>query len=538
MKTGTLALLLAASSLAGCASADSTLSRKARTALEAVMAAELSGEDLSDPALLAPALSYFPKNGSREDRMNLYYQLGRIRFNCGDYGDAVLAFEKARVEAEAEGNLHLVGLSCRGIADCYNRTYNTREDTLYLALALSAFEASGDSLHRMETLFRTAQAYYNAFEWEKADSCFQRARPGPASDSVYLKQYCESYASFLLDAPSGDAGKALSLFERARSIDPRFTPWRLCDLGYALLLNGRDQEGEQIWNALEQAVPGPFPRLDYRKFCLYKRRGEIGQALDRLYQADIVQDSLFRAQTSETIACAQRDYMQAVAREERMQAERERRGRRAAVLGGLLLSAILLLSGGVLLEKEKARRARVQQALSDSRRLVERLEEAERRHLTRIHTLNRNVRQAQSDLEEARSEYLYLFRSGYGRLGKLFEVRHFADSQRETEKVLCEKVGEILKEIDGDRDGLRQLKRFIEEKLDRPLTHLKEDLPDLKEREIQLFCYLVIGYDASLISLLLGIDNLNTVYSRKNRLLGRIKSLPPAKARRYLALVA
>ena len=49
--------------------------------------------------------------------------------------------------------------------------------------------------------------------------------------------------------------------------------------------------------------------------------------------------------------------------------------------------------------------------------------------------------------------------------------------------------------------------------------------------------YLVIGYDASLISLLMDVGSINTVYSRKKRLLERIKRLPPARAKRYLALI-
>ena len=99
-------------------------------------------------------------------------------------------------------------------------------------------------------------------------------------------------------------------------------------------------------------------------------------------------------------------------------------------------------------------------------------------------------------------------------------------------------MGEILKEIDGDRKGFRQLRKYIEEKLDKPISRLLKDIPDLKEDDIRLFCYLVIGYEPSLISLLMGIDNLGTVYSRKHRLLDRIRKLPASRARRYLELVS
>ena len=49
--------------------------------------------------------------------------------------------------------------------------------------------------------------------------------------------------------------------------------------------------------------------------------------------------------------------------------------------------------------------------------------------------------------------------------------------------------------------------------------------------------YLVIGYDAPLISVLMGTEKESTVYCWKNRLLERIKRLPAARAKRYLDLV-
>ena len=467
-----------------------------------------------------------------------WLEAGKAHFSREEYGEAVVSFEKAGRLASEQGNLHQEGLAWRWMADTYNRTFNAREDSLYLLRALGAFEEAGDSPHAAETVLRLATAFYNDRKWDKAGRCFHRILDAAEPDSLLLDRCRAGYASFLLDTDPSRAEEALRCLEQAQESSLALSDKKLCDLGYALFLCGREGEASRLWDSLERSHPEGFPLLDYRRYCAEKQVGNTGKALSFLERNSVSQDSLLRAQTSEQVSQARRDYMEAVAEGERILAERERERRRAVLAGGILLSLILALAGLVLLQRERARRATVQQALADSERLVGKLEEATRSHLDKIHSLNRDVRITRSALEAIRSEYLYMLRSGYQRLGRLFEARHFAGSQNRYEETLCRKVGEILKEIDGDPKGSRRLEKFIEDNLDRPISHLKEDIPELKAQDILLFCYLVIGYDASLISLLMGIDNLNTVYSRKHRLIGRIKRLPVTKARRYLDLVA
>ena len=219
--------------------------------------------------------------------------------------------------------------------------------------------------------------------------------------------------------------------------------------------------------------------------------------------------------------------------EEQAESERARDLQKAVLAGSVLLIFLLALAGVIVVQNERTQRLASQQTLEDTKRLVSRLEDAEKRYLTRIHTLSRDIRNTRSALEAARSDYLYLFRSSYRKLGELFEARYYAKS----DVSLSKKVADILKTIDGGPGGNLQLLRFIEDKLDHPVSGLQTDIPDLKEEEIWLFCYLVIGYDASFISLLMDVGSINTVYSRKKRLLERIKKLPPARAKRYLDLI-
>ena len=508
--------------------------QEALSALEKTAELDRSGVNIVDPDILAPALSYIPSHGNDEEKMMLWYYLGRIQFNQGALVDAAVSFERAGEWAEKAGNQHFVGLVNRSMAGIFNWTMNVREDSLHLRRAVNAFDAAGDTLHSAEAGLRLAVAYYNDRKWDKAYAQFMKIRPSAMKNEMLAFRYRLCLGSFLLDAPRDYGVKdALGLFEDALAFNPVLPMEKCIDYGYALTLAGREREALPLWDSLERTHPEGLLQLDYRRYCYLKAHGRTAEAMPYLERSARLQDSVLRIQTSEMVSRSQRNHMEAVAREERSEAERERDLHRGMMAVVSLVLVLLVLASVVLIQKERGKRLESQQTLEDTRRLVARLEEAEKRYLTKIHTLSRDVRNTRSALETARSEYLYLFRSSYRKLGELFEAKYYAKS----DVSLSKKVGDILKGIDGGQDGNLQLLRFIEDKLDRPVTRLREDIPDLKDDEMWLFCYLVIGYDASLISLLMDVGSINTVYSRKKRLLERIKRLPPARAKRYLDLI-
>ena len=207
--------------------------------------------------------------------------------------------------------------------------------------------------------------------------------------------------------------------------------------------------------------------------------------------------------------------------------------------GGALPALVAVIVVAVaLVRKERARCAVLKRELAQSELLVRKLTDAENRYRNRIHSLLKDLRDSRREAENARAGYLYMLRNGYRRMGTLYEMRQFAGTMKESGTVLGQRVDDYLKEINGDPEGFKTLVKFIDDNLGGAVSALREDLPDLSEDDIRLFCYLVVGFDAPLISSLMGIDNMNTVYSRRNRLRGKIKTLHTSKARRYLALVA
>ena len=246
---------------------------------------------------------------------------------------------------------------------------------------------------------------------------------------------------------------------------------------------------------------------------------------------------MLRTQTSQAVSRAQRDYLEAVAEGERLTAARERDRKRTIWIVSILVLVLLVMIGHAIWQEQRERLDTVRLALEESQRITKRLSEAEHRHLNKINSLERTARNRESTLEDIRSDYLNMLRDGYRRLGQLFEDKQFAETQNQTEAVLYKRVCETLKDIDGDSKGYLRLQKYIEDHLGRPIASLQEDLPSLNEKDIRLFCYLVIGYDAPLIAALMEVTKDSTIHSWKNRLIQKIRRLPATKAKRYLDLI-
>ena len=201
------------------------------------------------------------------------------------------------------------------------------------------------------------------------------------------------------------------------------------------------------------------------------------------------------------------------------------------LMSGALLAMLALSSAeAVLLRRERARTTSYRLTIKSLRVQEDRSRELERRHLNKIHAQQRESRLHRKAFNGMKRNYLSLIRKGYQGLGRLSEKRYSAP---ELQQVLAD----ILWESGVDPKHSSALPEYIDKALDRAAANLKKDIPGLGEEDVLLFCYLLLDFEPALISKLMGIDSLNTVYSKKKRLLDRIRKLPVEKADGYLDLI-
>ena len=161
-------------------------------------------------------------------------------------------------------------------------------------------------------------------------------------------------------------------------------------------------------------------------------------------------------------------------------------------------------------------------------------EEARRALENQVHRLLRQVRKQQETITRLQRDRKLLVRSVYRFPGELFDQ---CWSSRSWDFAI-DKVQEKFREFDGNPEGWQQLVQFLDEHLDHVVSDLAScPRPRMKEQELHLFCYCVLGFSASRISTLMGIENRDAVYSRKGRLIRKIGRMGPDRAKRFLDLM-
>lgn len=81
------------------------------------------------------------------------------------------------------------------------------------------------------------------------------------------------------------------------------------------------------------------------------------------------------------------------------------------------------------------------------------------------------------------------------------------------------------------------MEKMLDNDLDGIMTHLRAEMPKLKELDYILFSYLTIGFDAAIISQLTGVSDGN-IYAHKRRLRLKIQDSHPPHQEQFLEMLS
>jgi hypothetical protein len=130
-------------------------------------------------------------------------------------------------------------------------------------------------------------------------------------------------------------------------------------------------------------------------------------------------------------------------------------------------------------------------------------------------------RQSSARYSSLKSEYVLLFKERYRDISELVE-QYLAEKKyrhsSEERKVMYEKVEKLLNEIGGDWKSYERVETVINRKMGNLMLRFRNDFPNLKDNDYQFVICVIMGFDATTLSLLFRIPSLSAVYARKSRL--------------------
>ncbi len=129
------------------------------------------------------------------------------------------------------------------------------------------------------------------------------------------------------------------------------------------------------------------------------------------------------------------------------------------------------------------------------------------------HAENTTMREEIADLTAARYDVLNAV------CDVLFAL---PDSNRHSDKSFA-RVTETIKSLGTSNQNITKIEQETNRNFSNIISRLRSELPDLKEEEIRLFLYIVIGFTPRTLSVILDLP-LDTVYNRKSYLKRKIKT--------------
>lgn len=500
---------------------------RARFALLYAIALDKNYIDTTDVSVIMPAVNYYKRHGSPDEKLKTHFYLGRIYLNAHRFEKA--AYEYALAESEAEKSQDLVqkGLLFMNFSYLYNWIHNNDKQLEYAEKGLACYRESGDTSRINLSYGDLARAYHGMREWDKADSLYHVGIEKMRHDTLVVSNLLSNYAKMKTIQSEPDPHGAISLLE---SLSQKYhQPLSIIDYGvyaYASDMIGNQATCDRIATQLENLDAKHKKDALIWLYRIYNRRGDYKKALDYLQSAKVYNidmlDSLLALPVSEGI----QDYYRSVADENRVRSHRIVIISAVSLSFAVLLFMILLLYHRVRLMKERENDRQMLRLLDETKRVLEQ-ENVE---------LKSKYDKSEEERGKARLSLASVYKGKFATMGELCKIYLGLNDRSDKKEVIYYRVEQIISEINGDNDLFDKFESRINQDLNGILVHMKKDLGIADKKDERFICYLIAGLDSQTIAMLLNLSVPN-VYTKRSRLRERIRKLNSPYKDDYLLVI-
>lgn len=500
---------------------------RARFALLYAIALDKNYIDTTDVSVIMPAVNYYKRHGSPDEKLKTHFYLGRIYLNAHRFDKA--AYEYALAESEAEKSQDLVqkGLLFMNFSYLYNWIHNNDKQLEYAEKGLACYREAGDTSRMNLSYGDLARAYHGRQEWDKADSLYRIGIEKAKHDTLVVFNLLANYAKMKMIQTEPDPHGAISLLESLSHEYHR----SLSIIDYGVYAYASDMIGDQstcdrIVTQLENLDAKHKRDVLIWLYRIYNRRCDYKKALDYLqstkeYNIEVL-DSLLALPVSEGI----QEYYQSVADGNRIRSQRTLILSATSLFFAVLLFIILLLHQRVKLMKKNEKDEKVSRLLDEMNKVLEQ-ENSE---------LKSKYYKCEEDRKKARLSLASVYKEKFAAVGNLCRIYLEVNGRSDMKEVFYYRVERLISEISDDDNLFGKFESQINQDLDGILVRMKEDLGIVNKKDEHFICYLITGLDTQTIAMLLNLS-VSNVYTKRSRLRERIKKLDSPYKEDYLLMI-
>ena len=130
------------------------------------------------------------------------------------------------------------------------------------------------------------------------------------------------------------------------------------------------------------------------------------------------------------------------------------------------------------------------------------------------------------------------FRAGsnYAILARLCEQYYIYEGSDKFKKKIFDEVDEIIEELRNDESAAQEFETTLNALHNNIMQDFREAYPSFKEKDYQLYAYLVAGFTATTIAVLSNKEK-SVIYNRISRLKRSIQDTNPTASERFMAIL-
>ena len=529
-----------------------TRAQRAEFSLLYTMAFDRNHLTIPNLHIIEPAVRYYERHGSKEDKMKMYFYLGVAQYDTGDPRSAIVSYIRAKEYSLYSDDLVFKGLISFVISDVYFNDNNLPESILYCKEACDYFVQAKDSFRLWSTTGCLASYYLNTEDWTKADSLYSVFFSQPIRDtSIYVKQLFNLAWSNIF-RPDFNPQESIDLFDKSISkYNGKPSVNDYCVYAYASEMLGKTEVTDDIVSQLERTGIDSTV-LNTWRYRIFKHRGDYKDALTFLEQTIKAQDSEVLKTVGQSVILAQSDYYE----NKSLLLDKDRKIQSQVKWIILLLCLLLVASfvGGYSILKRKWRR-QIDEMSSINEEVSNRLKDSvlnseEQQHSIdillsenelakqKIESLSNKLYMAQSGQMSVnlRNKYIQAYKGQYHQLNNLchqyWEASRLSKGGKDKIYAEVKRIVAIL-----DEQNQKELETMINESLDGMMSKLRLAMPGTSEKDFRFIALNILGFDTKTIARIMNY-NVYTVYTKRSNIKDKLQNIECEEKELVLALIS
>jgi len=508
----------------------------------------------ANDTLITTAIDYFADKGDRRREMIATYYGARVQYLNNDFSHAIVRFFRAKEIAEELGEHFWHGMAARGISDIFSDSYNHGDALRYAKEELEFTLKSKRQPYINYAFLDMAKSHYNYGDHNKA---IEIAHNLIDSAAVYNDFFLNKEANQIIGThflTNSEPDKAYPIF-----LD-------ICQSGYAdpidstfLFLSisamGNSDKAIDLNDKLLNKDKIATSSIKYNYLKRRKRTDDALQELENLYSLNVKE---YKEKIRNNFTNIAVDYYQ----NKQLQTAQELKSKKLLV-ALVILSALLVIfiitvvtrlaytKKNKEIERKVLLAIQLQEHIYDLERDRDSLNESLENSYLENNMTNEKLKRTHEELEltnrklvnyneklnQNRAVIKSLLSSKFEMLENLCRVVVESNDEKTANKKIAKKVSSLIEDMSIDDNNIKNIERKVDEIHDNLMSDLRRELPSLKEEDIRLYLYSVLGFSLPVITLFLKKDSISQIYSRKKRLKAKINTLNPDKSARFLLYI-